>query len=33
MIKDLRTDGALYFDGRLVQKNGRFLQKSLAGLA
>jgi aminopeptidase len=33
MIKDLRTDGELYFDGTLVQKNGRFLQKSLAGLA
>ena len=25
MIKDLRKDGALYVDGKLVQKNGRFL--------
>ncbi len=25
MIKDLRKGGALYFDGKLVQKNGKFL--------
>jgi aminopeptidase len=25
MIKDLRKDGALYVDGKLVQKNGRFV--------
>ncbi|MBI5559793.1 MAG: aminopeptidase [Deltaproteobacteria bacterium] len=25
MIKDLRTGGKLYVDGRLIQKNGRFL--------
>ncbi len=25
MIKDLRRNGALYIDGRLIQKNGRFL--------
>lgn len=25
MIKDLRTNGELYFDGELVQKNGRWL--------
>jgi aminopeptidase len=25
MIKDLRKDGALYVDGRLIQKNGRFV--------
>ena len=25
MIKDLRTDGAIYLDGRPIQKNGRFL--------
>ncbi len=26
MIKDLRRDGALYVDGKLMQKNGRWLQ-------
>ncbi|MBI5238278.1 MAG: aminopeptidase, partial [Deltaproteobacteria bacterium] len=25
MIKDLRKNGALYLDGRMIQKNGRFL--------
>ncbi|MCK4847320.1 MAG: aminopeptidase, partial [Deltaproteobacteria bacterium] len=25
MIKDLRKGGALYIDGRLIQKNGKFL--------
>ena len=25
MIKDLRRDGALYVDGKLIQKNGRFV--------
>jgi len=25
MIKDLRKDGALYLDGKMVQKNGKFL--------
>ena len=25
MIKDLRKNGALYIDGRIIQKNGRFL--------
>ncbi len=32
MIKDLRKDGELYFDGKLIQKNGRFIAKDLAGL-
>lgn len=27
MIKDLRKDGALYFDGKLIQKNGKFTFK------
>jgi len=25
MIKDLRTNGAIYLDGKQIQKNGRFL--------
>ncbi|RLD11275.1 MAG: aminopeptidase [Chlamydiae bacterium] len=32
MIKDLRKDGELYFDGKLIQKNGRFIDKKLDGL-
>ena len=27
MVKDLRTDGELYFDDKLVQKNGKWLIK------
>jgi len=25
MIKDLRKDGEIYFDGKLVMKNGKWL--------
>jgi len=32
MIKDLRDGGELYFDGKLIQKNGKFIAKSLVGL-
>ncbi len=32
MIKDLRDGGELYFDGKVVQKNGKFIDKDLAGI-
>jgi len=32
MIKDLRKDGELYFDDKLIQKNGSFITNDLAGL-
>ncbi len=32
LVKDLNNDGAVYLDGKLVQKNGKFVTRELKGL-